>query len=99
MPWDAKKDHILLIVWVDDVHCSVPPTADDQAVFHCIGLVCERLGPRTWRIHQRPYLEQVLERAGFVDGAGRPDDVPMTPSLKMSKKDCKKTQEEKINAF
>ena len=26
--WDAKKDPILLIVWVDDVHCSVPPTAE-----------------------------------------------------------------------
>ena len=91
----------LSILWVDDVRCSVPPTAearvresafmqgmkhkyshglkvsaDDQAFFYCIGLVCERSGPRTWRIHQRLYLEQVLEKAGFV--VCKPDDVPIT---------------------
>ena len=45
----------------------------------------EWLGPYSIRIHQRPFVEQVLLKSGFN---GKPGDVPMSLSIKLTKADC-----------
>ena len=61
---------------------------DNATLYHCLGLIIERLGPHKFRIHQKPFLEQVLLKSGFKDGRGKPDDVPMSPTVKLTKTDC-----------
>ena len=40
------------------------------------------------RLHQRPYLEHVRRKAGYYDGPGKPEQVPVSPSLRLSRVDC-----------
>ena len=63
-------------------------SSDNATLYHCLGLIIERQGPHKIRIHQKPFLEQVLLKTGFEDGRGKPDDVPMSPSVKLTKADC-----------
>ena len=55
--------------------------------FHCLGLMVERVSPHVIRIHQRPYLEQLLVKSGLIHGPGNPRSVPVTPST-LTSMDC-----------
>ena len=61
---------------------------DATKVFHLLGCVVERPAPNMLRIHQKPFLEQLLRKAGFEDGRPGLDDVPVSPSTRFSKTDC-----------
>ena len=40
------------------------------------------------RIHQKPFLEQLLRKSGFAEGRPKVDDVPVAPATRFSKEDC-----------
>ena len=61
---------------------------DTTKTFHLLGCVVERPSPDFMFIHQRPFLEQLLRKAGFGDGKVRSDDVPVAPSTRFTKMDC-----------
>ena len=44
---------------------------DDARVFHLLGCVVERPRPDFIRMHQKPFLRQLLYKAGFVDGKSK----------------------------
>ena len=44
--------------------------------------------PRILSLHQRPFLEQLLRRAGFEEGRTKTDDVPVAPGTRFTKADC-----------
>jgi hypothetical protein len=41
---------------------------DSTKVFHLLGCVVERPSPDLIRIHQKPFLEQLIRKSGFEDG-------------------------------
>ena len=57
-------------------------------IFNLLGCVVERPVPDLIRIHQKPFLVQLLRRVGFEDGKTRLDDVPVAPNTRFSKVDC-----------
>ena len=57
-------------------------------IFNLLGCVVERPVPGLIRIHQKPFLVQLLRRVGFEDGRTRLDDVPVAPNTHFSKVDC-----------
>ena len=61
-------------------------TDDSTKVFHLLGCVVERPCPDLIRIHQKP---QLIRKAGFEDGRASLEDVPVSPSIRFSKEDCK----------
>ena len=61
---------------------------EDSKLFHCLGLVIERPSTHVIGIHQAPYLDHLLQKTGFRDGPGKPEDVPVSPSVRLSKVDC-----------
>ena len=63
-------------------------SSEDTKVYHCLGLVVERPSVHVIKICQQPYLKQILGKAGFKDGPGKPDEVPVSPSVQISKSDC-----------
>ena len=67
---------------------GVKVSADKAVLFHCLGLIVERVGSHVIRIHQRPYLEQLLVKSGLIHGPGNPRSVPVTPNARLSSKDC-----------
>ena len=67
---------------------GITVTDDTTVVFHLLGCVVERPVPNLIRIHQKPFLEQLIRKAGFEDGRASVDDVPVSPSTRFSKADC-----------
>ena len=63
-------------------------TDDSTTVFHLLGCVVERPSPDLIRIHQRPFIEQLLHKAGFEYGKPSMDEVPVAPSTKFTREDC-----------
>ena len=63
-------------------------TNDATKVFHLLGCVVERPSPDLIRIHQRPFLEQLIRKAGFEDGRPSLDEVPVSHSARFTKADC-----------
>ena len=57
-------------------------------IFNLLGCVVERPVPDLIRIHQKPFLVQLLRRVGFEDGRTRLDDVPVAPNTCFSEADC-----------
>ena len=67
---------------------GVTISQDSATVFHLLGCVVERPSPDFIRLHQRPFLEQLLRRAGFEEGRTKMDDVPVAPGTRFTKADC-----------
>ena len=63
-------------------------TDDSTTVYHLLGCVVERPSPDLIRIHQKPFIDQLLRKAGFEDGKRNIDEVPVAPSTRFSKIDC-----------
>ena len=63
-------------------------TNDTTKVFHLLGCVVERPTPNLIRVHQKPFLEHLIRKAGFEDGRASLDEVPVSPSTRFSKTDC-----------
>ena len=59
-------------------------TDDSTKVFHLLGCVVERPCPDLIRIHQKPFLDQLIRKAGFEDGGkfGRCPSVTFYPFFK-----------------
>ena len=55
-------------------------TDDSTTVFHLLGCVVERPSPDLIRIHQKPFIDQLLRKAGFQDGRPSKNEVPVAPS-------------------
>ena len=43
-------------------------------------------------MYQKPFLRQLLHKAGFEDGKPKLDDVPVAPATRFSKTDCMERQ-------
>ena len=89
----ATQGRRQLSVFIQGMERSFPHgvkgSPEGTTVFHCLGLEVERIGPKVIRVHQKPYLENLLRKSGFSEGPGKPHDVPMTPGVHLSKRDCK----------
>ena len=57
-------------------------------VYHLLGCVLERPTLDVIRLHQGPYIKQILRRAGCQDGPGNPKQVPVSPTMRLTKADC-----------
>ena len=57
-------------------------------VYHLLGCVLERPSMQVIRLHQKPYIEQLLKRAGCHAGPGNPHQVPVSPNVRLTKADC-----------
>ena len=62
-------------------------TAAGTRLYHCLGLVVERPSARVIRITSSRTLNK-FSRRRFKDGPGKPDDVPVSPSARLTKADC-----------
>ena len=63
-------------------------TDDSTTVFHLLGCVVERPSSDLIRVHQKPFIDQLLRKAGFEDGRPTMNEVPVAPSTRFSKEDC-----------
>ena len=69
-------------------------------VYHILGCVLERPSLDVIYFHQRPYIEQLLRRAGCQDGPGCPNQVPVSPSVRLTKGDCcERTADDRDHAW
>ena len=53
-----------------------------------LGTSIVRLGPRSLFIHQRPFVDKLLEKSGFSSGPDRGVAIPVSPSFVFTTKDC-----------
>ena len=53
-----------------------------------LGTTVERQGQRSLFIHQKPFLEKLLEKAGFDAGPDRGVQIPIMPAFIFTSKDC-----------
>ena len=61
----------------------------DAKLYHILGCVLERPSMDVIHLHQQPYIEQLLRKAGCQDGPGCPERVPVSPTVRLSKADCR----------
>ena len=61
----------------------------DAKLYHILGCVLERPSMDVIHLHQQPYIEQLLRKAGCQDGPGCPERVPVSPTVRSSKADCR----------
>ena len=47
-----------------------------------------RLGPRSLFIHQKPFVDRLIEKSGFASGPDRGVAIPVSPSFVFTLKDC-----------
>ena len=87
-PNDARRRRTLFEGLQSHFPHGITITDDTTKVFHLLGCVVERPSPDLIRIHQKPFLEQLIRKAGFEDGRASLDDVPVSPSTRFSKEDC-----------
>ena len=52
-----------------------------------LGTSIVRLGPRSLFIHQRPFVDKLLEKSGFSSGPDRGVAIPVSPFV-FTTKDC-----------
>jgi hypothetical protein len=59
-----------------------------EGALNILGTSVVRVGPRSLFIHQRPFIDKLIEKSGFSSGPDRGVAVPVSPSFVFTSKDC-----------